>query len=71
MTLFLVLHTGTMFAVIVHFWRQWRTAYFPSVRTFQIFAGHVVIATTFTAGVGAIIIKIIERSSVRAAAFRQ
>lgn len=70
MTLLLVmLHTGTMFAVIVYFWRQWRSAYFDNARTFQIFAGHVVIATAFTAGVGEIIIKIIERSVVRAAPY--
>ena len=32
MTLLLVmLHTGTMFAVIVYFWSQWRDAYFQSM----------------------------------------
>ena len=31
MTLLLVmLHTGTMFAVIVYFWKQWRDTYFQS-----------------------------------------
>ena len=30
MTLLLVLHTGTMFAVIVYFWRQWRTPILPT-----------------------------------------
>ena len=31
MTMLLVmLHTGTMFAVIVYFWRRWREAYFAS-----------------------------------------
>src|ERR1700678_4510171 len=31
MTLLLVmLHTGTMFAVIVYFWRTWKQAYFSS-----------------------------------------
>jgi undecaprenyl-diphosphatase len=38
LTLLLMLHIGTMFAVIVHFWRQWRSAYFPTARTFQVFA---------------------------------
>lgn len=34
MTLLLVmLHTGTMFAVIAYFWEEWRAAYFSTVRT--------------------------------------
>jgi undecaprenyl-diphosphatase len=33
MTLLLVmLHTGTMFAVIAYFWKDWRSAYFSSMR---------------------------------------
>ena len=32
MTLLLVmLHTGTMFAVILYFWRQWHATYFKSL----------------------------------------
>ena len=39
MTLLLVmLHTGTMFAVIVSFWRQWRDTYFQSIVSFK--SGH-------------------------------
>ena len=35
MTMLLVmLHTGTMFAVIVYFWRQWRGTYFSSGAAF-------------------------------------
>jgi undecaprenyl-diphosphatase len=61
MTLLLVmLHTGTMFAVIVYFWRQWRNAYFKSVLAFKSFAGRVVVATALTAIVGELIIKTIE-----------
>src|SRR5438046_6678890 len=46
MTLLLVmLHTGTMFAVIVYFWSQWRDAYFQSTGAFKKFAGFVVVAT--------------------------
>src|ERR1700722_4282299 len=53
MTLLLVmLHTGTMFAVIVYFWRQWQAAYFQSIRTFKTFAVRVIIATAFTAVIG-------------------
>ena len=36
MTLLLVmLHTGTMFAVIAYFWRQWRDTYFQKSGRFQ------------------------------------
>ena len=46
MTLLLVmLHTGTMFAVIVYFWRQWRRTYFQSVESFKRVAVQVVLAT--------------------------
>src|SRR5271170_4325325 len=62
MTLLLVmLHTGTMFAVIAYFWRQWRSAYFQSPAAFKRFALLVVIATAFTAVIGEAIIKIIEK----------
>src|ERR1700683_4001754 len=61
MTLLLVmLHTGTMFAVIVYFWRQWRNTYFKSVLAFKTFVGRVVVATALTAIVGELIIKSIE-----------
>ena len=50
MTLLLVmLHTGTMVAVIVYFWRQWRTTYFQSLAAFRGFAARVVVATALTA----------------------
>jgi undecaprenyl-diphosphatase len=66
MTLLLVmLHTGTMFAVIVYFWRQWRDTYFKSVSAFKAFAGRVVVATALTAVVGELIIKIIEKTVLR------
>jgi undecaprenyl-diphosphatase len=66
MTLLLVmLHTGTMFAVIAYFWRQWRSAYFQSPAAFKRFALLVVIATAFTAVIGEAIIKIIEKTALR------
>ena len=33
--LLLMLHTGTMFAVIVYFWSQWRDTYFKSMAAFK------------------------------------
>ena len=63
MTLLLVmLHSGTMFAVIVYFWRSWRATYFKSPAAFKRFAALVVLATVLTALVGEAIIKIIERT---------
>ncbi|MGH8217561.1 MAG: undecaprenyl-diphosphate phosphatase [Steroidobacteraceae bacterium] len=53
LTLLLVmLHTGTMFAVIAYFWRQWRLTYFASREAFTRFAVHGVIATAITGIVG-------------------
>jgi undecaprenyl-diphosphatase len=49
MTLLLVmLHTGTMFAVIVYFWRTWRDTYFQSAAAFKTFAVQVIVATALT-----------------------
>src|ERR1700724_2251441 len=67
MTLLLVmLHTGTMFAVIVYFWPQWRSTYFQSAPAFRRFATLVVVATACTAVIGEAIIKVIEKTVFRA-----
>ena len=66
MTLLLVmLHTGTMFAVIVYFWRQWLNTYFRSGPAFKAFAVRVIIATALTGVIGELIIKIIEMTLLR------
>jgi undecaprenyl-diphosphatase len=66
MTLLLVmLHTGTMFAVIVYFWKQWRGAYFASSAAFKAIAVRLIAATVLTAAVGEVIIKIIEKTALR------
>jgi undecaprenyl-diphosphatase len=63
MTLLLVmLHTGTMVAVIFYFWRQWKTAYFQSADVFKRFAWLVIVATVLTGIIGEVIIKIIEKT---------
>jgi undecaprenyl-diphosphatase len=63
MTLLLVmLHSGTMFAVIVYFWRSWRETYFKSPAACKRFAALIILATVLTALVGEAIIKIIERT---------
>ncbi len=49
MTMLLVmLHTGTMFAVIVYFWRGWQRDYFASTGQLQWFAIQVIGATICT-----------------------
>jgi undecaprenyl-diphosphatase len=69
MTLLLVmLHTGTMVAVIVYFWPQWRRAYFQDGPAFKRFAALVITATAFTAVIGEVIIKIIEKTLGQGAA---
>ena len=66
MTLLLVmLHTGTMFAVIVYFWRQWRGAYFSSLAAFKAIAGRLLLATAITAIVGEILVKLVEKTALR------
>jgi undecaprenyl-diphosphatase len=68
MTLLLVmLHTGTMFAVIVYFWNQWKKTYFVSSDAFKRFAIRVIWATALTGVVGEVIKKIIEKTLFKGA----
>jgi undecaprenyl-diphosphatase len=61
MTLLLVmLHTGTMFAVLVYFWKAWCATYFSSRDAFIANARSVLIATVATAVVGLALLKIIK-----------
>src|SRR5580704_10860500 len=61
MTLLLVmLHTGTMFAVILYFWRQWREAFFCSAQAFWRFVWLLFLATAITGVIGEALIKAIE-----------
>jgi undecaprenyl-diphosphatase len=62
MTLVLVmLHTGTMFAVIVYFWQRWKLAYFRNADTTRQAVIQVAVATAITGIVGEGIIKVIEK----------
>jgi undecaprenyl-diphosphatase len=66
MTLLLVmLHTGTMFAVIVYFWPQWRRTYFASAAAFGPIAGRLIVATGLTGIVGEGLVKLIEGTAFR------
>jgi len=63
MTLLLVmLHTGTMFAVIVYFWKMWRRTYFSSGATFKRFLGQAAWATLLTGIVGEALKILIEKT---------
>ncbi len=62
MTLLLVmLHTGTMFAVIVYFWRQWLRTYFESVENFKTVIVQLIWASVATAIIGYGLIEFIEK----------
>jgi len=68
MTLLLVmLHTGTMFAVIVYFWNQWKKTYFSSSDAFRRFLIRLIWATLLTGIIGEIIIKTIEKTAFHGA----
>ena len=68
MTLLLVmLHTGTMFAVIVYFWKIWKETYFSTRARFRPFLVQLIWATLLTAVVGEVLKKIIEKTYFRGA----
>jgi len=68
MTLLLVmLHTGTMFAVMVYFWNQWKKTYFSSSDAFKRFLIRLIWATVLTGIIGEIIIKAIEKTAFKGA----
>jgi len=69
MTLVLVmLHTGTMFAVIVYFWQRWVVTYFRSTETFIAAALRIILATVLTGVIGVPIQKVIEKTMFKGAA---
>ena len=66
MTLLLVmLHTGTMFAVIAYFWKTWKQSYFASKALFQRFAVRVIWATVLTGLIGEGLKKLLEHTLLR------
>lgn len=61
MTLLLVmLHTGTMFAVIIYFWKSWRATYFSSMHAFRTNVLNVLIATAVTGVVGLVLLHLLK-----------
>ncbi len=68
MTLLLVmLHTGTMFAVIAYFWKQWKQTYFASADAFKRVAIRLAWATLLTGILGEAIKKLIEKTAFHGA----
>lgn len=66
MTLLLVmLHTGTMFAVIVYFWKGWKSDYFSSRPTTWSFMKQVFLATFCTGVIGLGLKIVIEKIFLR------
>ena len=65
--LLIMLHTGTMFAVLVYFWSRWKRDYFGSAAQFQWFAIQVILATICTGIVGLGLKFVIEKVFMRGA----
>ena len=62
MTLLLVmLHTGTMLAVIVFFWSRWRASVGDAGDGWKSYVGWLLLATVITGIIGEILIKLIEK----------
>ena len=66
MTLLLVmLHTGTMFAVIAYFWKSWRQTFFASPQAVWKYGKLLVISTALTGVIALAIMKVVERVAFR------
>jgi undecaprenyl-diphosphatase len=66
MTLLLVmLHTGTMFAVILYFWTAWKRQFFASKPLFVQAAQVIVAATVVTGVIGLLLKELIEKVLMR------
>jgi len=59
--LLVMLHTGTMLAVIVYFWGRWRRAFFQNAADFKQFVIALILATAVTGIIGYGLIKAIEK----------
>jgi len=64
--LLVMLHAGTMAAMIAYFWESWRRSFFSSAAQFRDAAARVAVATAATLCVGGPLIIVIERVVLRA-----
>lgn len=66
MTLLLVmLHTGTMFAVVAYFWKSWRETYFASAQTLHVKGWQLLVGTAATGVVGLALMQAIKHVFAR------
>ncbi len=63
--LLVMLHTGTMFSVIVYFWSRWSKAFFQSAEDFKAFFVATLVATVLTGVVGGGLTKGVEKVAFR------
>jgi len=63
--LLVMLHTGTMLAVIVYFWRRWQRAFFQNALDFKQFLVALTLAMVLTGAVGGVITEAIEHLLLR------
>lgn len=63
--LLVMLHTGTMLAVIVYFWRRWQQAFLQNALDFKKFLVALILAMVLTGAVGGVITEAIERVLLR------
>jgi undecaprenyl-diphosphatase len=61
MFLMIMLHTGTMVAVIAYFWKSWARSFFPSPEAAGRSVGRIVLATIVTAVVALVLKVLIEK----------
>jgi undecaprenyl-diphosphatase len=66
--LLVMLHTGTMLAVIAYFWTSWRSRFFSSASAFRSFARNLVAATACTGILGLGLMWLIEHVVLRGTA---
>src|ERR1700749_4232728 len=65
--LLIMLHTGTMFAVIVYFWKGWKRDFFASSGQAKWFAIQVITATFCTGVVYLVLQEVIKKVFMRGA----
>jgi undecaprenyl-diphosphatase len=63
--LIVMLHTGTMFAMIVYFWKSWKDSFFGSVKSFKASLFRIGTATAATGVVGYGLKLLVERTLLR------
>jgi len=69
--LLVMLHTGTMLAVITYFWKAWKSTFFVSLESFKQTVLHVGVATIATLAVFGVLKVLIEQVFMRGTAHNE